>query len=259
MNDTAREVNSNDITFLIMSCDAYSDLWEPFFSCFFKYWPDCPFPIVLTSNYKSYPDERIKTINFGEDRDYSSNLIQILDQINTQWLILWFEDVFLSQKVSTTKVLSFIHEARLNNANYLKLSIDGPWYINRGTKQLIGPIPKGVRYRGAVGMALYSKSLLMKLLVPGESAWILDKSNRSDAIDESFFALSGMALKSPPFVYEHAVAKGKWIYMAPAFLRREGLDRYIKNRKVQSVWTYLYIKLFWYRLILMRMLGMYWY
>jgi len=35
---------------LIPSCDKYSDLWRPFFTLFWRHWPDCPFPVYLGSN-----------------------------------------------------------------------------------------------------------------------------------------------------------------------------------------------------------------
>ncbi len=46
----------SEVTVLINSCDAYSDLWEPFFKLFSIYWPDCPYEIVLNTEYKRCPD-----------------------------------------------------------------------------------------------------------------------------------------------------------------------------------------------------------
>ena len=88
--------HGKDVTLLVVSCDAYQDLWHPYFHCLFKYWPDCPFPISLGSNSLAYPDSRIKSIQIGPDLDYSSNLLAMLDRIETPWLILWIEDLLLS-------------------------------------------------------------------------------------------------------------------------------------------------------------------
>ena len=35
---------------LVPSCDAYADLWIPFFALFWRYWSDCPFPVYLGTN-----------------------------------------------------------------------------------------------------------------------------------------------------------------------------------------------------------------
>jgi hypothetical protein len=29
----------------VVSCDKYSDLWQPFFALFDRFWPDCPLDI----------------------------------------------------------------------------------------------------------------------------------------------------------------------------------------------------------------------
>ena len=43
-----------DCTLLVNSCDAYSDLWEPFFKMLGVHWPDCPYPIVLNTESKAF-------------------------------------------------------------------------------------------------------------------------------------------------------------------------------------------------------------
>ncbi len=250
---------TNDISFLVVSCDAYSDLWHPFFSCFFKYWPDCPFPIYLASNNSTYPDERVNMINIGPDKDYSSNLISILDKIDTPWIFLWFEDAFLSKKVDNIYIKDLIKDAITNDVGSFKLSSDFPWVYAKDRNKKIGPIPKGVKYRGAIGMSLYKKELLYKLISPGESAWQLDKSNRSNELNEKFYALTTDSLKKPPFSFQHGVVKGKWLYSTPAFLKKEGLSNYIPNRTKESPWSYLYSKIYLFRLDIYRILGKYWY
>ena len=45
-----------------------------------------------------------------------------------------------------------------------------------------GELPKGIRYRSAIGATLYHKSTLKKLLTQGLHAWDIDKSNLSDSL-----------------------------------------------------------------------------
>ena len=66
---------------LVVSCDSYRDMWGPFFTLLFRYWDDCPFPVFLGSNFEPYPDRRVVALTIGEDRDWSSNLLQMLSAI----------------------------------------------------------------------------------------------------------------------------------------------------------------------------------
>lgn len=231
------------IAFLIVSCDKYSDLWDPFFKTFFKYWDDCPYKIYLASNYKKYNHERVNNISFGDDNDYSTNLINILNLFEEEKLILWFEDALLTKKVDSDIIENIINQVLNCNLDHLKLSMDFPLYYG-SKKELFGPIQKGVKYRSAIGMAYYKKEVLRKILKPGESAWELDKSPRPDELNINFYSLNSNLRSKKPLNFINSVIKGKWIYNAPAFFEKEGLSNVLKNREVQGLKDYIYILLY---------------
>ena len=247
------------ISIVVLSCDAYSDLWKPFFSCFFKYWPDCPFPISLASNQSEYPDSRVKPILIGPDLDYSSNLLVVLNQIETPWVILWLEDIMVTTTVDTARVMKIIERAQKNGVGYQKLLAQFPWFYPPQKGLEIGPIPKGVKYRSGFGLALWKKETILKLLQPGESAWQIDRSNRSNSLSEPFFGFTPDVRLNPPIQIINTVIKGKWNYNAPRFLKKEGLDSCIQNRKKISLWEILYRKLYSLRLDFYRIMSKYWY
>ena len=80
---------------LISSCDAYEDLWEPFFTFLFRYWPDCPYPIYLITNHLSYPDSRVQTILSGDDKGWATNMRYALEKINSSHIIYLQDDYFI--------------------------------------------------------------------------------------------------------------------------------------------------------------------
>lgn len=251
--------NVSDVSIVVISCDAYKDLWKPFFYSFHKYWPDCPFPVFLASNECKYEDSKVKPILIGPDKDYSSNLLAIVKQVGSPWLILWLEDVFIISKIDTARIKKLIGDAQNDNAGYLKLITSTPWALVKDKKQEIGPIPKGVKYRSGLGLGLWNKETLLKLLKPGESAWQIDRSNRSNSLSEPFYALTPNVKSNPPVPVLNSVIKGRWNRDALSFLAKEGLEEYIVNRQVQSFRSYLYMKLYLFRLDLYRRLGKYWY
>ena len=134
---------NNEVSFIIVSCDKYKDLWPPFFACFFKYWPDCPYKIFLVSNFEEFEDERVISIRLGEDKKYSDNMLSMLDLIPTEWFIFWYEDIFLNKEVNTSRVKEFISKAQEKNVGSFKISSDYP-LIYEDLEGGIGKIPIGV-------------------------------------------------------------------------------------------------------------------
>jgi hypothetical protein len=249
-----------DISFVVISCDRYKDLWQPFFSSYEKYWSELPFKVYMISNHENYNSEKVTTIKIGEDLSYTENLINGIEQIDSKWILLWLEDCIPSKRIDINLFNDVISKAiNNNNLGYLKLSNDLPLVYETNDSGLFGNIPKGVRYRSAVGMSLYRKDVLNKLLVPGENAWETDKSAVSDSLDEEFCALSKKFFAKPLMPYVNTVIKGKWSRAALDFLQKEGFGDLIKLREKESLKGYLYIKLFYLWSLLLVTFKLYWY
>lgn len=231
------------IPILVVSCDAYQDVWHPFFHCFFKNWSDCPFPVHLVSNKLKYSDERVSSIFVGTDVDYSSNLINALNQIPEEWIIFWVEDRPPARQVDTSRLIKLIELAQSKNAGYLKLiPINPPAPLG---PEEIGEIPKGSRYRISMTVALWKKSTLLKILKAGESAWEIEKGGgvaRSNEIDDKFYALPMSIRSNPPLIDIHLISKGKIISRGADYLEKEGVLDDLSNRLSVTFWRNLYIE-----------------
>ena len=251
----------NKVSILVVSCDSYKDLWKPYFRSMFKYWPDCPYPIYLGSNESIHLDSRINPILIGSDKDYSSNLLAMLDQIDSPFIILWIEDLLISKTINTGYIKKLIKIAIDNKVGYLKLAISTPWAFTKNKHQMIGSIPKGVKYRSGIGLALWNKETLKKLLIPGESAWQIERngSHRSNSFVEPFYALTPHVKSNPPISVINSVIKGRWNLDVLKFLKNEGLGESITNRQKQPLWSYIYGKAYLFRLNLYRIFQCYWY
>jgi hypothetical protein len=257
---TSQEFDSRrDVSFVVISCDRYKDLWEPFFGCLDRYWSDCPFPVYLVTNEAPYERDGVALIHIGPDRDYASNLIAAVNAVPTPWLILWVEDAVFTKRIDTDRLLSILSEAVAARAGYLKLTSDAPLSFDDAHGERMGEIPRGVRYRSAIGTALYRKDTLLKLLVPGLSAWELDKSGRSNDIAEPFMALTVSEARRPLLPAINAVIKGEWYRPVVGFFRREGYAAVLPGRPLQPWWRYLYIHAYLLRIALYRTLRRHWY
>jgi hypothetical protein len=250
---------ADSVAFLVVSCDKYADLWDPFFHCLRKYWPDCPYQVYLLTNHESYVAPDVTVVKVGDDRSYSDNLRLAISQISEPWVILWLEDVFISERVDTPRLQAMIAEAQSIPVGYLKLSPDLPLSYDNSAERGIGPIPKGVRYRSAVGLSLYKVETLEKLLTPNASAWELDTSTVSNDLEEPFYALTSKAARRPPIQWVNGVIKGRWNRPGIALLKKEGFSQLLKGRSRLGIGGSLYIQLFNLHNSVFRALKKHWY
>ncbi|BDA70160.1 hypothetical protein CAL7716_043260 [Calothrix sp. PCC 7716] len=235
-----------NIPILVVSCDAYQDVWHPFFHLFFKHWSDCPYPVYLVSNTVKYPDSRVTSILVGADVDYSSNLIKALEQIPDEWLIFWVDDRPPVISVDTHRLSKLIKLAQAKDAGYLKLIPCNPPALVKSDEE-IGEIPKGSRYRVSMTVALWKKSTLLKILQSGETAWDIEKRGgieRASKIDDKFYALPVDTCVHPPLLDIHLISKRELIWRGSKILKQEGLLDYLQHRRSTSFWRNLYIELY---------------
>ena len=107
-------------------------------------------------------------------------------------------------------------------------------------------------------MAFYKRKVLNDLLIPGLNAWELDKSDISNTLTYKFCALTPKGSKLNYIPYEHLLIKGKWNRSAIKFLKKEGFSNLLNNLANQSLASRYYIKLYQFRLFILRILRIYW-
>ena len=138
----------NDLAILVLSCDKYSGLWDLFFSRFHKFWSDCKLPLYLLSNHKIYKSKKVVTICAGEDKDWSSNLINALSKIDAENILIMIEDAPLDGVVSDLDFLALYNRFTAESMNYLNLkALPLP---PKGADPQLGIIPHGAHYRASV-------------------------------------------------------------------------------------------------------------
>jgi hypothetical protein len=227
-SETSTDVNT---AILVVSCDKYSDLWPACFGLLFKYWPDCPFPIYLLSNFENYSDSRVTTITVGKDRNWSTNLANGLRKIKQDFVLVLMEDYLLDRAVNTRRMISLENYMEKRKAACLRLlpspGPDGPSAENPE----VGEIRKGAPYRLSLQAAIWSRPVLLGLLRWGESAWEFEMlgSRRADFVELPFLSVQR---GNPGITYRNAVVKGRWDLDAIEFAKLEGVSLELGRRPV---------------------------
>lgn len=237
---------------LISSCDAFEDVWRPFFTLFFRYWPDCPFKVYLLNNYKKFDFPGVEVINVGEDKKWASNMIKALDRVKEKYILYLQEDYFFQSLVNNDNIDAVIKFAEDKKAGYIRLvpypspDITDPEIMGPSGNiyfgQKIGLIKPDSKYRTSLQAAVWNKEILLEILVDGESGWDMELrgSIRSMETKQPFFSTVKPVIDYFP---KTAIKKGRWYYDAVRLCRKEGISIAGSGRSIESFGEYLWRKL----------------
>lgn len=219
-----------DCVIFIAAKDIYADTWDIFFSLFFKYWPDCPFPVYLVSENKTYFDPRIIPMVVPENPEkswgeqWASRMKNALDKINSPYFIFLHTDYMFKEKVDTERILKLLKIAQNNNIGNIRLyPLPAPskkWGVSEGEK--LGLIEKSDDYSVSLQVALWNRGFFEKILKDGWSPVEMELIGSKEVALMSELLLS-VFKNDPAISYINALKKGKWLYDAVSFIKKEGL------------------------------------
>lgn len=231
---------------LVLSCDKYSDVWNPFFQFFNKYWKNCPFPVYLGTNDTLFHFENVKQIFSHKNTTWSDELETILYQIPHKNIIIILEDYFIYDRVDNEELFRIIDVMEQQNAAYVKLGAfpkkyDELWpykLLSNYTK--LGVIEKGAKYRLSLQTALWNKDVLLKLLNKKENPWQfeLEASKRSNLLENPFLLVVAdpkqTIVHGPIPYYCTALSAGKWMRGAIRLCNKENIEVDLTVRSVET-------------------------
>ena len=210
-----------DAVVLVMTCQKFEQCWEPFFLLFKKYWPECPYRVVMGTDKGKYPG--VETISIGTDLGWVQNCIYVLNIINAKKIIIFFEDFLPCSKFDNTRIIQLVNHSIEHNIGCLRLQpCPGPTATWDHDKSL-GILQVGDNYRFSWQTAIWDKQTLLSLLDPKESPWETEVkgTKRTYLCNEPFISVKRG--ESPvPYIIT-AVVKGKWQQSALDLLKKENI------------------------------------
>jgi len=215
-----------ECTVLVCSCDKYADLLRPFCELWRKFWPDCPFDLVLVT--ESDPGEGLsfdKTIACGRGGNWCSRLVTALSKIETPYVLLLCDDYYLEKPVDTALVLKRLGEIRKFDALNLRM-IPNPAPKPSNSSPFGGGTDL-FRYRHrtayciATQSGIWNREILSRLADGKSSIWEFERYGSFDPIAGEKPILV-TPTKEFPFV--DAVHKGCWERFGLDVCMRNGVD-----------------------------------
>lgn len=223
-----------DVAVLIVSCDKYCDLWEPFCTFMSRYWPDCPYRVFLLANHMDWSRHGVTTLRVGPDRSWSDSVRKAVQRLGVTYCLTIQDDFLLEAPVSTEAVVRAIAELHQRGGAYLRLvPTSVPWWrwIGRSSPDMVA-IPPGSPYRISNQASVWRSDALLSLLRPCESPWEMEiwGSERTSEEVKGFFSSTAAIFRYHP---HGAVIRGKWSRSAARRCRDAGVWQ--TDRGVQSM------------------------
>ena len=229
---------------LVMSCDAYSDLWQSFFTLFDRYWSDCPFPIYLSSNFKVFEHSKVNNISTKRVTNWSDEMREALRQFPYDYIIYFQEDYFLRENINTQTIIILFNILLEHNAAYLRLMPFPPPDKKLPNTEGVGVIANDASYRTSLQTAIWKKKSFEDLLKDNESPWAFELNSpyRSAQLPDLFLSVTNphnFSFKKGIFPVSYiatAVVKGQLLRRTIRHCLKESISLDISARPVQSFW-----------------------
>jgi hypothetical protein len=205
---------------LILSCDKYRDIWDLCLTFHERYWPDCPYPMYLCSDSIAGGNARIRPLLAGAGLSWSDGLRALLQQVDSEYVLLMLDDFFFRSRVRTEKVEGALAALDQLGGGYMRLIPRPPPGPAVDGHPGIGEHERGAPYRTSLQAAFWRKATLEELLVPNESPWQFEGvgSRRSEAHPAKFYSVTEARLD-----YVDVLERGKWLPRGTRLCQREGL------------------------------------
>jgi hypothetical protein len=213
-----------DLGVLVVSCDAYSDLWPHFFAFFRRHWGDCPYPVRLGTNRLDCAEPGVATIRIGEDRSWSENLAAMLARTGEPYVLLMLEDFLLTapaDRNGIARARALLREQRADTVRLRGADCSEPPAGGDARPPAFEPVAPGTPWRVSAQAAIWDRASLLALLEPGWSPW------QFESLGTRLTATLPLQVLRPDrsvLYYRHAVERGKWLPQGIENCRRAGLD-----------------------------------
>lgn len=230
LNNHELSVQPVSCAVLVVSCDAYRDLWTPFFTLFWRYWPDCPFPVYLGANQARFEHLRVTTLCAG-DHEWSQRLRTHLDQIHAEYILLLLEDYFFTEPISTFEISASLSSLQRLEGTVLRLYPRPKPDRELEGESNIGQIDRHALYRVSTQAAIWNKRRLSDLLQDDESIWEFEwKGSRRSHVQPQGFYSTYRALMP----YRRVIERGRWFPSEAKYFERQQIGCDFEARQVMS-------------------------
>ncbi len=229
-------MDKNICSMLVTSCDSYEDAWNPFFQLLHIMWPDLEYPIYLNTESKEYHNDIIdvKVLHpfntmdeKGKPISWSRRLREILNQIDSKYILFFLEDFFLMSPVRADIVENSI-EYMEKNSDVVMVDYFSEPHDDRVVMNEFSYTSRDYDYGINAMAALWRKDFLLQIL-RDENPWDFEfnATRRWWKTDQKI--LTHREEFPPVFDYKikpalgYGIFQGKWLRKNPELFEKYGI------------------------------------
>lgn len=209
---------------LVLSCDAYDDLWRPFFTILRKNW-DIPFPVYLATESKTPDPAWGAAALHCPQQAWTARFREALRRIPTPYVIVLLEDFFLTGPVDNARIDTCLQHMQ-DDPNCTCFSFFPTTGNEPAPYEGFEKRPQTGLYRLNAQAGLWRRERLMEFLQQDENAWSWENegNKRTFTAPDGFYSAKDEKPYVFPYDYmQHGLIGGKWFPDTPALFERYGI------------------------------------
>lgn len=239
-----------NLSILVLSCDAYSDLWDDFFNLRDKYWIDDTIRWYIVTESKEYERKGVSMIHCNRDMNWAARFKKAVEIITTPYIGIFLEDYFITDTVDINRVKSLVELMKQYGVSYLNVGDVYESIIHMSNKEYFTEnlikIPNHMHYGISTVSAIWEKTFLLQKLGDGDySAWQFEIDRCHEAASPQ--GLGGFLLCDEKRSFNVStfpvVIQGKFYPEAIRYFKRNGYNIDTSKRMTMSIKQVLIYKL----------------
>lgn len=217
-------MNNKEMAIFISSPDSYSDVLQVFLECLNKYWRECPYEVIISTNTKKYKNATVYNNNQVKD-SWMDRTIAVLKKIDYDYILLTCDDCFILNYVNTDDVQKLLKDITASGVKFCGLSnhIRGKRYSKNSNMVFV---KNNKAYAKNLQTGIYEREYLLNILGDGDKTpWELESKWLKEAAQANGDFFTDITSSNKDILHcRNGVLKGKWYSSVIKNLHSSGIE-----------------------------------
>ncbi len=221
---------SRDCAVIISTCDNYSDIWNPFFTLFHKFWPDNPYHVFVNSETLDCHDDNVAvtTLKARAGISWTRRLKEALERVDADYIVFMLDDFFLYDYVDTARIEECVSYMRkdFNIAAIYFTCLSGQMKMEECTLSGLEKCSHTGKSKVNITLTIWRKSAFEYYLDHDETAWEFEANalERSLERNDTFYSFSQNTRIAIPYNFtRYGLFAGKWFKETVDLFKEHGI------------------------------------